>query len=255
MLKRFLFTILSLVLLAGCGVDTIKSLLISMTDNRFRTLMPDSVQEYQASSYDRRSIAFDQPGWFTNRDASQYIRTEDVNGHKENVMLDVEGPGAIVRFWLTTFKRNGIIRIYFDNKPEPEITIPAYDLMKIGLPLGRALLQAHSSYEPKEKGGSTLYLPMPYAKHCKVTFEDKDTDNQPRYYQINYVKLNQAKTFSKKHLDDLKMLVDKTNDKLLHPDSVLIGRTTDIDQQIAPNGEAWLTCLRVRPAYVCCLSN
>jgi len=151
--------------------------------------------------------------------------------------MDADGPGAIVRFWLTTFKRDGIIRIYFDNKTEPEITIPAYDLMKIGLPLGRALLQPHSSYEPKEKGGSTLYLPMPYAKHCKVTFEDKD-DNQPRYYQINYVKAGHAETFTLKHFNKLKALADKTNDKLLHPDSIITGPTTDIDQQIAPNNEA-----------------
>lgn len=235
--QAFIIILLS-VLFTGCSVDTNKVMLSIMTDNRFSAIKPAGHEEFQASSYDRRSVAFDQPGWFTNKDFSQYIRTEEVNGHKENVMLDVDGPGAIVRFWLTTFKRNGIIRIYFDNKTEPEITIPAYDLMKIGLPLGKALLQAHSSYEPKEKGGSTLYLPMPYAKHCKVTFEDKDTDKQPRYYQINYLKLKKAVTFSLKQFNSIKALAEKTNDRLLHPDSVITGPTTDIEQQIAADGQA-----------------
>ena len=85
----------------------------------------------------------------------QYIRIEEKEEHKENVMLDADGPGAIVRFWLTTFKRNGIIRIYFDAKEQAGIEIPAYDLMKSNWGLGKALLNPHSSYEPKEKGGST----------------------------------------------------------------------------------------------------
>jgi hypothetical protein len=224
-------------LLAGCATDTSKLLLRSMTENGWRALSVGNKPEFQASSYDRRSVAFDQPGWFTNRDFSQYIRTDVIEGRKEGVMLDVDGPGAIVRFWLTTFKRNGAIRIYFDNKTEPEITIPAYDLMKLDLPLGHALLQAHSSYEPKEKGGSTLYLPMPYAKHCKVTFEDKDKDSQPRYYQINYIKLDRAETFSMKHFAEIKAQVDEANYKLLHPDSVINSPATKIDQQIAASGQ------------------
>lgn len=66
----------------------------------------------QASSYDRRSVSPDSAGWGANADQGQYIRTEEVEGRKELVMMDAKGPGAIVRFWLTTFKRNGTIRIY-----------------------------------------------------------------------------------------------------------------------------------------------
>lgn len=245
MLKNCLALTIALftaMLLSGCYTMNTRTLLNVMTVGQPVPIQYIGVQEFQASSYDRRSVAFDQPGWFTNRDASQYIRTEEVEGHKENVMLDVDGPGAVVRFWLTTFKRNGIIRIYFDNRAKPEITIPAYDLMKIGLPLGKALLQAHSSYDPKEKGGSTLYLPMPYSKHCKITFEDKDTDNQPRYYQINYLKLPKAETFSVKGFmssfySTLKV-ADSANYKLLHPDNVITGPTTDINQQIAAGSQA-----------------
>jgi hypothetical protein len=194
-------------------------------------------QEIQASSYDRKSIVPDQPGWFANDDRSQYIRTETVNGHRELVMMDADGPGAIVRFWLTTFKRNGTIRIYFDGSKVPAITVPAYDLMKSGLNLGPALLQAHSSYEPKEKGGSTLYLPLPYAKHCKITFEDNDPDNQPRYYQVNYRKYaagTSVKTFSLQQLNQLDKLVSEVNEKLLHPDSIITGKHINARHEIAP---------------------
>lgn len=178
-------------------------------------------QSKQASSYDRRSVSPDSAGWGANGDQGQYIRTEEVEGHKELVMMDANGPGAIVRFWLTTFKRNGTIRIYFDNNKTPELVIPAYDLMKGGLQLGKALLNPHSSYQKIEKGGSTLYLPMPFAKHCKVTFEDRDIEpKQPRYYQINYrvyAPGTKVTTFTKAQLNPLKTLLAKVDAQLWAP--------------------------------------
>ncbi|MES2807703.1 MAG: glycoside hydrolase family 172 protein, partial [Bacteroidota bacterium] len=160
-------------------------------------------------------------------------------GRKENVMLDVDGPGAIVRFWLTTFKRAGNIRIYFDGDTEPEITIPAYDLMKSDMPLGKGLLQAHSSYEAKEKGGSNMYLPMPYAKHCKVTFEDKEPNREPRYYQINYrsyPKGTKVQTFSLKEFATLGELAKVVSDKLLMPDAetTVKGSTMAVQATLQP---------------------
>jgi hypothetical protein len=217
---------------------TLKSLLEELQDNTAVAKWPDPYyKELQASSYDRKSILPGKPGWFANDDRSQYIRLEINDGRKEQVMMDADGPGAIVRFWLTTFKRNGTIRIYFDKNKTPEIIIPSYDLMKTGLNLGTALLQPHSSYEAKEKGGSTLYLPLPYAKHCKITFEDNDPDNQPRYYQVNYrtyVAGTKVKTFTLKEFKTLDKLAGSVNDKLLHPDSALNGRHTTIEQEIKP---------------------
>jgi hypothetical protein len=234
-------SLLVLCLLAtSCGKITTQTLLRSMVQSVYGPRWSDGYTQAQASSYDRHSISPDQPGWFANADASQYIRTETTNGRTERVMMDVDGPGAIVRFWLTTFKRKGKIRIYFDGKPEPEITVPAYDLMQIGLPLGKALLQPHSSYEAKEKGGNTLYLPLPYAKHCKVTFEDEEKDNQPRYYQINYrsYKGIAVETFSLKNFEKLKGLANSVNNKLLNPDNLSNAPGTSLNQTIAPNAQA-----------------
>ncbi|MGN6181529.1 MAG: DUF2961 domain-containing protein, partial [Mucilaginibacter sp.] len=214
--------------------------------------------EKQASSYDRASIAPGKPGWFANADASQYISTELVNGRKENVMLDANGPGAVVRFWITTFKRHGNLRIYLDNNYKPVLTIPAYDLMRSGLDAGPALLAPHSSYEPNEKGGSTLYLPIPFAKHCKITWEDFDTDKQPRYYQINYrlyTKGTMVKTFEPKQLKDCKLLLNEINHKLLHPDTTIVGQQQSIRQimyardsmsLVLPSGQRAARLMRIK---------
>src|SRR6478672_8942387 len=109
----------------------------------------------QASSYDRRSVSPDKPGWFANTDQAQFIRTELHDNHKEYVMFDAVGPGAIVRFWLTTAEKQGKMRFYFDDESTASVEIPAFDLMKAGFNLGPGLLQPHSSYDSINKGGNT----------------------------------------------------------------------------------------------------
>lgn len=222
---------------------SVQSLLQEMVDADEIAKWPQPLYtEHMASSYDRHSVSPNKPGWFANADASQFIRTEEKNGHKEYVIMDADGPGAIVRFWLTTFKRDGVLRIYFDNNPDPEITIPAYDLLKSNLQLGKALLTPHSSYEPKEKGGSTLYLPMPFSKHCKVTWEDAEAEvKQPRYYQVNYRKYvtgTKVKTFTISQLNDLTNVTDAVNKALLNPADDTAGKKSSLKTQVAPGSKA-----------------
>ncbi|WP_162842546.1 glycoside hydrolase family 172 protein [Mucilaginibacter pineti] len=241
------------------NVVSLKSLLNDLTNRDEVAKWPAPYyKEMQASSYDRHSVAPNMPGWYANEDHSNYIRTDTINGRKELVMLDVDGPGAIVRFWLTTFKRAGKIRIYFDGQTDPEITIPAYDLMKIGLNIGTPLLAQHSSYEPKEKGGSTLYLPMPYSKHCKVTFEDNEPDKQPRYYQLNYRAYppnTKIETFTVKRFNELGDLISSVNHQLIDQDNKIQGHGAAIKGRLAsrkqlqlnlPAGNAAIRLLQVK---------
>ncbi len=172
-------------------VVTVQSLLREMTDYDSVARWPNP--EYvcrQASSYDRASkTAADLKGWFANNDQNQFIRTEIVQGRSEKVMMDVEGPGAIVRFWLTCGEnKRGKIRIYLDGADAPTITVPAFDFLNNqALPAGSPLLTSHPGYAPNGRGGNTLFLPIPYAKHCKITWEEDDPSVRvARYYLINY---------------------------------------------------------------------
>ena len=79
---------------------TIRSLLQEMIDrDRLPQLPALPFIAGQASSYDRASVAPDKPGWFANQDFGMYVRTETNHGRKEHVMMDVDGPGAITRWW------------------------------------------------------------------------------------------------------------------------------------------------------------
>ncbi|MBS1664000.1 MAG: DUF2961 domain-containing protein [Bacteroidetes bacterium] len=221
---------------------TLNSLLQEMTDFDAVARFPSPVYTLrQASSYDRRSVSPDQPGWFANSDFNQFIREEKKEGYSEFVMMDVEGPGTMVRFWLTTLTKSGVLRIYFDNEPTASLEIPGFDLMKAGFGLGPALLNPHSSYEPEGKGGNTLYLPLPYQKHCKVTWQFADSANMktPHYYQINYRTYSagtKVTTFRREQLSRYRSAIDRTDSILRNPPQAG-GKEAARDMVLSPGKE------------------
>ncbi|CAG1007707.1 hypothetical protein PHYC_03467 [Phycisphaerales bacterium] len=162
---------------------TLDSLLHEMADRTAVARLP--VPAYtcrQFSSYDRKSVTPDDPaGWFANGDVNQYLRVEEAPAptadnakatRKEWVMADMDGPGAIVRIWSANPKGN--LRVYLDNSTTPVIEGPMTDWLS-----GKAAVPAPLSHELSK--GWNLYLPIPYAKHCKIT-----SDADGFYYQINY---------------------------------------------------------------------
>jgi hypothetical protein len=222
-------------LTASAADVTLNSLLNEMTDFSSVARWPEpEFTSRQASSYDRAEVASDKPGWFANKDASQYIRDEDNGGHKEHVMMDADGPGSIVRFWLTTTKnKKGTLRIYLDGDATPLFTFPAFDLMSGDLDLGAPLNQPHPGYSPTSNGGNTLMLPIPYAKHCKVSWEE--ASDGPRYYQIGYRTYpagTTVQTLTREMLSTAKPLIDQVAKKLLSP-NVTPGRTSSLNKTVA----------------------
>src|SRR5436190_1225988 len=93
---------------------TTNSLLHEMTDLAALADRPAiPYKTVQFSSYDRKSVASGQDGWFANEDFGEYLREEHLDGRTEHVMADINGPGAVVRLW--SANPNGTIRFYFDG--------------------------------------------------------------------------------------------------------------------------------------------
>jgi Protein of unknown function (DUF2961) len=221
--KKHLTPVWAVVLLAvanGRGAVTCESLLKEMIDydSVARWPNPDFTCKL-ASSYDRATVAPDQPGWFANSDQNQFIRTETTQGRTERVMMDADGPGCIVRFWLTTDKnKKGTLRVYLDGAAQPALTFPTYDLLTGDLQIAAPLAQPHPGYELNAAGGNTLYLPIPYARHCKVTWEE--AGEGARYYQINYRTYRagaDVKTFTRSSLEAARPLIERVNKVLRSP--------------------------------------
>ena len=216
---------------------SLESLLNEMVDTEAIARWP--AQDFtckQASSYDRAKIAPDKPGWFANLDNTQYIRSEANEGRQEQVMMDSDGPGALVRFWLTAGgPKNGVMRIYLDGDATPAVTFAEFDLLKGDLKGGVPLAQAHPG-----KRGNNLYLPIPYAKHCKVTWEEKSKG--ARYYQINYRTYapgTVVETFTRTALESARPAIEKANRTLLAPPDEE-GITLSLEKEIAAGGEQTL---------------
>jgi len=174
-------------------VVTTRSLLKEMTDrDGLAKLSKYSFKTLQASSYSRKSISKNKEGWFDNADASQFIREEKTDGRTEYVLMDESGPGAIVRFWSTWHAQQfsmGTLRFYFDNASTPQIEGRIDEIISSNKYIGPPLSQTTSPF--LENGGwfsgHNLYFPLPYAKHCKVTYQKADESvNDVLYYQINY---------------------------------------------------------------------
>jgi hypothetical protein len=229
---------------------TLQSLLRELIDYDHVARWPDPPFTCtQASSYDRASkTPADPNGWFANGDQNQFIREEKVGGHVEKVMMDADGPGAIVRFWITCGdEKEGKIRIYFDGADKPTIVVPSFDFTNNdAIPAGKPLLTSHPGASPKGRGGNTLFLPIPYAKHCKVTWEEGETKRAySRYYQINYRTYpagTKVETYSPAAMEAAKDLVEEINERLAHPPSVARSARGPHEHVVQP-GSDWTVVL------------
>ena len=178
----------------------------------------------QQSSYNRASTTPEPPrnepkGWFTNHDYNSndrdknFIRIEENGGRKEWVLMEDDGPGAIVRSWMPWKGQNkstssSIIRIYLDGEEEPVIEGNEFELFQ-----GQGMAPfplAHKSLR-----SAVSFLPIPYSKGCKVTVSER-----PFFHQFTYRKYDEGtpvKTFRMEDLQTLSSLVQETCSALLAP--------------------------------------
>ena len=130
----------------------------------------------QFSSYNRASIAHDQKGWFENNDMSHFIRVEETAGRREFVLFDAEGPGAVVRWWMTFYKaQNGVIRVYLYHDTIPSIKGSPSEVVSGSMIAGPPFSASVQAGAPLGEEGRdydhNLYFPIPFARHCKITYE------------------------------------------------------------------------------------
>ena len=168
----------------------------------------------QFSSYDRASTTpADPKTWFANNDCGNYLRIEDRGGHKEHVMADMQGPGAIVRIWSPN--PGGTLRIYLDGKERPALEYAMSDLLAGKHPLLPRPIAADLSM------GWNLYFPIPYAKSCKVT-----CDRGGQYYHVNYRTYpagTAIKTFTPAQLEAAQTEIRKLAKRLEKPQIAVSG--------------------------------
>jgi hypothetical protein len=91
------------------------------------------------------------------------------------VLADLEGPGVVTRIWTPT-PTDDVIELYFDEEPEPRITVPFRELFTGTREPFIAPLVGRGA------GGNFSYVPIPYRRSLKVVARAEKI----QFYQINY---------------------------------------------------------------------
>ncbi len=127
-------------------------------------LARDGARAYGVSSHDPTG---------GNVDHDRFLYYQD----PEFVLFDVTGPGCIYNIWFSSLTMSRV-RFYFDGETTPRVDIRAVDMFSGAT----APFLSPLVYDALESsGGFTSFLPMPFAKSCKVT-----TLGATRYYNIAY---------------------------------------------------------------------
>ena len=206
----------------------LETMLDEMTDKTALTYFPENKYSLkQFSSYDRKSVSPDSAGWWANADYTQFIRTEENNGRREFVLFDAPGPGAVVRWWMTFAGEGaseGMVRIYFDGNEIPEIEANILEVLSGRFLTGYPLAASVSPETEYQRRGHNLYLPIPYSKSCKITYECEAVKFENNrwipsiYYNINYRTYNKnikVESFTLEKLQNAKTRLNEVNSRLL----------------------------------------
>ena len=110
-------------------------------------------------------------------------------------LAELRGPGVISHIWFTfmypsrSALRKLVLRIYFDDLPEPCVEAPLGDFFG----LGHAQTYAYASLPLAvgTHGGLNCYWPMPFAGNARLTVTNEGAQHcLALYYQIDYRKLD-----------------------------------------------------------------
>ena len=192
---RFVVFVLASLLVATAHAAEVRDytyFLSQLVDLDGLPLVQQGVTCAQASSYDRASVYNAETGeylnWGANADAGQYIRVDPTS--KEGVMAELEGPGCIFRIW--SANPQGVIRFYLDGDAKPTYEFNFDKLFSGEIePFVRPLVWQRKVVLGGDNPASDCYLPIPFAKSCRVTSVILDENGQPtatpgHYYHIGY---------------------------------------------------------------------
>ena len=103
-------------------------------------------------------------------------------------LADIRGSGAITHMWITVSAearwRNLILRMYWDDQEAPSVECPLGDFFCMGW---QQFMQINSLAVCVNPGsGLNCYWEMPFARHARVTLENRNDARINVYYQIDY---------------------------------------------------------------------
>jgi hypothetical protein len=145
--------------------------------------------------------------------------------------MEHEGPGCITRMWTPYFyygfndMTGPVVRIYLDGQKKPVIEETFIELLT-----GNSFVQAPFANYTARAGA--FFLPIPFAKSCKITMDDKAFYNIVNYRA--YPDDQAVRSFTMKQYQQSAALLDQTADLLLEAPPFDGGWQKSLHERIAP---------------------
>ena len=224
----------------GQSIITTGSLISEMADLE-RLTTSSKYRSVQYSSYDRRSVSPDKPGWFANADGfgnetipgfEKTLKEPDADGVGDYLICDVKEPGAVVRLW--TARSGGKIRMYLDGKKVFEGAAEKFFWefpKEVGSFDGIELQGTFRQYD-------ALYFPIPFAKSCRIEWIGKLSE--AHFYHVGfrlYDKNTKIKTFQPDDLVTYRKEIEQAVKVLSAPDAIALSGETKKSSNIIPVGQ------------------
>ncbi len=191
---------------------TTGTLLGEMADLGRLARWPDpAYRTIQFSSYDRRSTTSESPGWLSNADGFgqepipnflKVLRAERDGQPGLYLLADADGPGAIVRGWSAGM--GGVLRVYLDPSEDgsaADKTTPVWEGDAYEFLARRSVHFCKTAGLDFDAGDAFVqqdadYLPIPFARGLRVTWEGKLDDLHFYHLQVRlYPKDTNVRTF------------------------------------------------------------
>jgi hypothetical protein len=107
---------------------------------------------------------------------------------KEITLFDAEGPGCLRHFWMTTnCAGDGLrIRIHVDDAEQPQVDMELNHFF--GILLGKKPYKVESpGIKVLPLGSRNCYLPIPFAKSCRITLKAGDIKGNVRPFDLKII--------------------------------------------------------------------
>jgi hypothetical protein len=110
-----------------------------------------------------------------------------IKSHTIFTLAVIDGPGCLEHIWMTPTGtwRFSILRMYWDDEPNPSVESPVGDFFCMGWGKYAPLQSLAVTVNP----GSAFncYWPMPFRKKCRITMENIGSEDMVLYYQVDYM--------------------------------------------------------------------
>jgi Protein of unknown function (DUF2961) len=125
------------------------------------------------------------------------------------VLANIHGPGCIVhlRDNITSKEPHHlqfhVLRIYWDDEPEPSVEVPVGDFFGIGFGFTEKLNSALVCIDqrpgrltdPSAMGAArNCYFPMPFQKSARITLTNEGTERSQHWFEVNYRTFHKPQT-------------------------------------------------------------